>query len=175
MTPALILLNGVSSAGKTSIALELQRTVRIPYLHVALDSFIMMLPPGKKDDDVFSALVDGFQRSVAALLDAGNRVILDHVMFEDRWKPQMAIALSNVPSLLVGVRCPLEELERRERLRNARRQGFARRQFDAVHRRMCYDVEVDTSVRSVEDCAADILNACTKPLGAATAWRLMFE
>jgi|ERR1041385_3915770 chloramphenicol 3-O phosphotransferase len=173
--PALILLNGVSSAGKSSIARELQRRLPGPYLHVALDNFIAMLPWGKKDDTVFMNLVDGFQRSVFALIDAGNIVIVDHVMYDDRWKAQMAAGLSRTSSLLVGVLCPLEELERRERLRNVGRQGFARAQFDLVHRNMCYDATVDSAVTSAAECAGVILDAISQPLHAAEMWRKMFE
>ena len=62
------------------------------------------------------------------------------------------------PVLFVGVRCPLEELERRERGRN-RDQGLARRQFDIVHAHKVYDVEVDTFTHSPIECALQIKEA----------------
>jgi chloramphenicol 3-O phosphotransferase len=40
----IILLNGVGSAGKSSIARALQAITSKPYLHVAMDSFLDMLP-----------------------------------------------------------------------------------------------------------------------------------
>jgi chloramphenicol 3-O phosphotransferase len=40
----ILFLNGVSSAGKTSIARVLQHTLPESYLHVQLDSFEAMLP-----------------------------------------------------------------------------------------------------------------------------------
>jgi chloramphenicol 3-O-phosphotransferase len=44
MNPAtVIFLNGVSSAGKTSIAKVLQQTLPEPYLQVQLDSFVEYL------------------------------------------------------------------------------------------------------------------------------------
>jgi chloramphenicol 3-O phosphotransferase len=39
-----ILLNGVGSAGKTSIAKALQNQMDRPFLHVSMDDFIDMLP-----------------------------------------------------------------------------------------------------------------------------------
>src|SRR5579885_594781 len=40
----IILLNGISSAGKTSIANVLQQTMETPYLQVSIDTFENMLP-----------------------------------------------------------------------------------------------------------------------------------
>lgn len=43
-TARIILLNGVGSAGKTSIAKALQAVAGDPFLHVQMDTFIAMLP-----------------------------------------------------------------------------------------------------------------------------------
>jgi chloramphenicol 3-O-phosphotransferase len=40
----IVLLNGVGSAGKSSIAKALQSITAKPFLHVAMDTFIEMLP-----------------------------------------------------------------------------------------------------------------------------------
>jgi chloramphenicol 3-O phosphotransferase len=44
MTAKIILLNGVGSAGKSSIAKALQAIASKPYLHVQMDAFLDMLP-----------------------------------------------------------------------------------------------------------------------------------
>jgi len=44
-----IVFNGASSAGKTSIAKALQTKLGTPYLHVQLDAFRAMEPPGYWD------------------------------------------------------------------------------------------------------------------------------
>lgn len=59
----------------------------------------------------------------------------------------------------VGVQCPVEVLEQREAARGDREVGTARSQFDAVHREVVYDVEVDSSVMSPLSCAAVIVQA----------------
>lgn len=46
MTPTVILLDGVGSAGKTSIARAFQEVARDPFLHVQMDGFFDMLPAG---------------------------------------------------------------------------------------------------------------------------------
>ena len=60
-------------------------------------------------------------------------------------------------SVFVGVICPLAVTEKRETERGDRTVGTARYQFERVHAHDCYDVEVDTSVLSVEECVARIL------------------
>ena len=54
---------------------------------------------------------------------------------------------------LIGVKCPLEELERREQARGDRQIGFARWQFERVHQYGSYDLEIDTFQSTPEDCA----------------------
>ena len=41
-----VLLNGVSSVGKGSVAKALQRIASRPMLHVQMDAFLEMMPPG---------------------------------------------------------------------------------------------------------------------------------
>ena len=49
-TSRIVLLNGVGSAGKTSIARALQSIVLQPYLHVQMDAFMAMLPERYQSD-----------------------------------------------------------------------------------------------------------------------------
>lgn len=56
--------------------------------------------------------------------------------------------------LLVGVHCPVDELDCREAARGDRRVGQAREQLAFVHRLEIYDIEVDTHRESAVVCAA---------------------
>ena len=58
--------------------------------------------------------------------------------------------------VLVGLHCPVEELERRELERGNRPVGLAAFQIPIVHENMRYDVEVNTSGREPRDCAQEI-------------------
>jgi len=40
----IILINGTSSSGKSTLAKSLQKSLAEPFLHVQLDSYIEMLP-----------------------------------------------------------------------------------------------------------------------------------
>jgi chloramphenicol 3-O phosphotransferase len=167
----IIILNGTSSSGKTSIVRALQDRLTEPYLEAGLDKFIWMLPRRYLDrplwDDVLGLavtagaaghwLVAGMHRTMAALSETGIHLIADHVLVEPAWLEDCARLFSDPPALLVGVRCPLEVLEEREQARKDRTLGQARAQFGAVHAHGVYDVEVDTSVSTPEECAEQIL------------------
>nr|WP_284454935.1 hypothetical protein [Actinomadura madurae] len=62
-------------------------------------------------------------------------------------------------SLLVGVRCPLPVLERREAERGDREPGLAARQFPEVHSHELHDLDVDTDTLSARQCAVQIREA----------------
>jgi len=165
-TTTIILLNGISSAGKTSISQVLQRTLNEPYLQVSIDALEDMLPNRFQNgghfawEELFPKLLAGFHRSIAALADAGVNVIVDHVMvYREGWASTLAdcvAVLEPFAVYFVGVRCSLEEAMRREQARGGRFIGTAERQFPRVHRHNLYDVEVDTTRTSPEVCAEQI-------------------
>ena len=45
----IVVLNGVGSVGKSSLARALQAQSRVPLLHVAMDGFLEMLPEALQD------------------------------------------------------------------------------------------------------------------------------
>lgn len=67
--------------------------------------------------------------------------------------------LHDYPILFVGVHCPIEELERRERNRGDRIIGQARKQLSYVHRNEVYDIEVNTLLEGVGRCSERIVKA----------------
>ncbi len=155
-TGKIIFLNGTSSSGKSALAKGLQNQLPEPFLHVQLDHFIDMLP-FPDDWDLFQRMVRGMNRSIAAMSDAELNLIVDHVVIEKSWLDQCLDLLADRYVLFVGLTCPLEELERRERKRESRRQGFARGQIDKIHRGKVYDIELDTHALSVEACVDQVI------------------
>ncbi len=169
-TGKIIILNGTSSSGKTSIVRALQDLFEEPYLESGLDKFIWMLPSRYLDrplwDDVLGLavqagecghrLVTGMHRAIEALARSGNNVIADHVLVESLWWQDCALRFSQFPAYLVGVHCPLEVLEEREKARRNRTLGQARAQYGVVHGMGVYDVEVNTAISSAEECARQI-------------------
>jgi chloramphenicol 3-O-phosphotransferase len=101
-------------------------------------------------------LASGMHRSLAELSCTGLNVLADHVLIEPAWARECAKLLADLPAYLIGIRCPLEVLEQRERERRDRTLGQARAQFERVHAHGVYDFEVDTSQNGVDACAGQI-------------------
>ncbi len=159
----LIFLNGASSSGKTSIAEQLLLVLDPPYFNMAIDAINSMRAQGRTlvlgphaVDGVLERTVLGFHRVVAGMAQAGNNIVVDHVLREWKWVLDCVTLLKDVDVVFVGVHCPLDELERRERARGDRQLGRAAYQFNRVHAHGIYDVECDTSVSSPRDCAIQI-------------------
>ena len=187
-----VLLNGTSSAGKGTIAKAIQAQAGgEAWLHQGLDRMLEGVPaslrefvdpahgspdgPGWtvpfRDGMLVGAarvgplarqLLDGMYRSAAAMVSAGNRVILDDVIYDPRVLALAAQALSGTPTLFVGVRCPVDVAVKREHQRGDRAAGGAAAFDPLVHNPGIYDLEVDTSLQSPDECAGLILEAFRK-------------
>jgi chloramphenicol 3-O phosphotransferase len=180
MVAHIVLLNGVGSAGKTSIAKALQSIARVPLLHVQMDAFLDMLPEamiGHPDGLVFEPIEQdgkpvvaiksgpvaerafrGMRHTVAALAAQGNDLVVDEVLLGTKAR-EYAELLSPFRLHWVGIFAPLDVLEARERQRGDRLIGLARWQYDRVHQNTKYDLELDTSRASPKACAELIRDA----------------
>ncbi len=176
----IIILNGPSSSGKTSILRELQNMLEEPFLEAGIDKFIWMLPKRYLNrplwDDVLGKadtagqyghqLVTGMHRAIEVLSLSGLNVLADHVLVEESWRRDCAVRFGRLPAFLVGIRCPLEVLEEREKERRDRTLGQARLQYGVIHEPGFYDVEVDTSRNSVRECARLVAEQLTAQIAA---------
>jgi len=181
LRPQVIILNGVGSVGKSSTAKALQAITSKPFLHVAMDAFLDMLPEkmlSHPDGLMFEAAQDGgkpiiairtgpilesamrgMRHAVAAMAGQGNNLIVDEVMIEARVAREYRALLRSFDLHLVGLFAPLDMLEARERARGDREVGLARWQYGRVHRDIAYDLEVDTAAAAPAECARLIRDA----------------
>jgi len=150
MKGSIILLNGASSAGKSTLAQAIQRVADRPILRLSLDLFFFgsVLPPMREKGfdwgPMKERLLAGYYPSLAAFSRAGNDLVVDHVFESQQDCDRMTSALDGLDVFLVGVHCPVDELERRERARGDRRMGDARQDFATVHSFCRYDLEIDS-------------------------------
>jgi chloramphenicol 3-O phosphotransferase len=170
MNSSLILLNGASSAGKTTLCKAVREHIPAPFLHFSLDFFMFEADvlPKRRDPDlgiswatIKPKLFDGFYRCLPALLQAGNNLVVDVIIENDWQKMRLLEALHGFDVFFVGVHCPLPELERRERLRGDRTTGDAAQDFLTVHTFLPYDFTVDSSLAAQEN-AKKIVTAWQK-------------
>ncbi|WP_114572248.1 chloramphenicol phosphotransferase CPT family protein [Exiguobacterium flavidum] len=142
----IILLNGVSSSGKSTLAKELVAALD-GYFHLSVDDFDRLIEKmeTRGTDHLIPVPTETFfHRTVAMFSDQGINLIVDHVLHDGETTRDCLDVLLDHPVCFVGVHCPVEELEKRERMRGDRTIGQARAQLAYVHRQESYDVEVDT-------------------------------
>ncbi|MEU9051274.1 AAA family ATPase [Streptomyces sp. NPDC048384] len=155
-----VLLNGTSSSGKSSIARALLDVLDGTWFHLPVDAFHAMRGGSPLADEDLQAEIDrttkGFHRAVAGMAAAGNNLVVDYPLSR-RWRLLDLLDLL-VPedTVLIGVRCPLPELQRRERERGDRQPGLAARQFDQVHSHGPHDLDVPTDTLTPAECALRI-------------------
>ncbi|ETT62516.1 chemotaxis protein [Paenibacillus sp. FSL H8-0457] len=171
----IVFLNGTSSAGKTSISMELINQKEILFHHLSIDDFFHNfndlinnkfpdLKLVKELDDVvigqimFDPIISMYYATIKLFLEYGLNVIVDTVIENDKWFNDYLDVLIDYPTLFVGVICSKEELTRREQLRGDRMIGLANSQFDKVYCFNEYDLEVNTEELNPTECAEKILN-----------------
>ena len=147
----IILINGASSAGKSTLATAVHQRLPVPFLRFSFDLFIdgNSFPSDQIKSGEFSwkkmrpAVFSGYHRCWPALVSAGNNLIIDHIIEEESWVSDLIKLLAGYDVFLVGLHCSLEELERREIARGDRGKGDARRDLEVVHKYVTYDFELD--------------------------------
>ncbi|NGX63131.1 MAG: Chloramphenicol 3-O phosphotransferase [Candidatus Anoxychlamydiales bacterium] len=174
----IIFLNGVGSVGKTSIAKALQNILDKPFLHIGIDHFIEMLPckylpKGDKSNqgiefnqkqtkkgpivhieigEIGKKLFQEMRNIMLLLANSGFDLIIDEVIIGDEFETYKKM-FKNHRFITVGIFAPLEIIEKREKSRTDRTLGLAKGQFDIVHKDKKYDLEIDTSKLSPNECA----------------------
>lgn len=154
MLGKIILLNGASSAGKSTLAQALQARLAEPFWHFSIDHLLAakVLPMSRIDSGEFAwhgmrpQFFDGFHRCIPALAAAGNNLIVEHIVESQDWMNRLLHLFEPFDVFFVGLHCPLPELERREIERGNRRIGEARTDFETTHAFCQYDFEVQSTL-----------------------------
>jgi chloramphenicol 3-O phosphotransferase len=183
----LLVLNGGSSAGKTSLAQALQDLMPQPWMLLGIDVFWMALPPrqldldrvepayyswrmethgGKKHfvvepADVLDRAMYARYRATAAYLDAGLNVIADEVLWKPEWLADALRVFEPYEVTFIGVHVSDAEGARRERERGDRHAGWNRGSARMAHlnARGVYDLEIDTTHETPASAAQKIKDA----------------
>lgn len=149
----IILLNGASSSGKSSVARAVQARIEEPFWHISIDHLrdSGVLPTARIRSGEFQwasmrdAFFEGFEQSLLAYARCGNNLIVEHIMESRAWLLRLTRLLEGQDVFFVGLHCDLAELERREIARGDRRIGDARRDYHQIHSYCRYDVELDSA------------------------------
>ena len=198
MSGRIVILNGVPRAGKSSIARAVVAQLTGRWVSLGVDRMNAtltkeLLPgiglrPGAERPDLEPAVVRLYAElygEIAERARAGDDVVVD-VGHHDWYSRPLGILqasarrLHGLPVLFVGVLCPLETIMER---RNADPQGKfyvggdgvpepVRRWQQAVHQPGIYDLEVNSSVMTPEQCVEAIAVALAVPARPSAFERL---
>jgi len=193
MVGRIVILNGPSRSGKSSIVQAIQRRRDGPWMNLGMDVHISATPPAYRPGvglrpqradgltadpervtlDVLEDLVPVFYaalyESIAAHARLGLDVVSDVYHHDFYTKPRgiltdCAARLHDLPVLFVGVLCPIDVIwERREATWGQVRDAVDERTREAVElgqraaREHSYDIELDTSLLTPDECAEAII------------------
>ena len=157
--PEVILLNGPSSAGKSSIAKALRQKLTDSghAVILSLDDYLQMSAKEPIwEDDVF-AIMPRMGEDISSALREGNTVIIDHVITSARIYRALTDAVRGFPMKTVLVRCDVETLRRRETERGDRCAGSAEASLQYLYPKTGYELCVDSSEASPAALAEEIV------------------
>jgi chloramphenicol 3-O phosphotransferase len=161
MHPTSIILHGPSSSGKSSLAKALQGLWLSPMLHVDMDAFELMaegtkLTTPNERREAFRVHCANLQATLRNIAASPFSLVLDFVLRDAHQFANCLDALSGRKTHVVGVKCTLDALEKRELQRGDRHIGLARSQFDHPEYARPYDLVVDTTTLSPSEGARAI-------------------
>lgn len=180
----IVILNGASSSGKTSVANHLQEILVQNYALIGLDNIIYTMPKRTNDYNADMQPRDGFywkadtdgngaplmhlvagayaQKIYKTLIDQakcfaqnGLNIIVDHVSLMDDYF-LWRDALADHHLIFCGITAQQEILDQREQERGDRIPGSSRAQAMTVHNGYEYDILIDTSLISPIEAAQKI-------------------
>jgi chloramphenicol 3-O phosphotransferase len=172
----IILLNGASSSGKTTLGRALQQVLPGTWFLFPVDALGAMRSQavGGMDqvgtDEVLERTRRGYHRAVAGLVSAGNDVIMDYPLSEPWRLTDLLDVLMGVDVVLIDVHCSADELDRRESARGDRPLGLSRTQQVFVHDDR--DIVVDTTSTDADTVAATIVRELSALAGERAFDRL---
>lgn len=160
----IIILNGVSSSGKSSLSKELLKKLK-KYHHFSIDEYDKIIEVMEERGNENGRLIPVnteflFHDNIKMFSDYGVNLIVDQILFNNETMDDLLTKLHEYPILFVGVYCSEEELDRRELQRGDRTFGQGKGQLQYVHQQNeVYDVTVNTEKESLEACVDKIVFA----------------
>jgi|GEM_PF-287230 len=180
--PVVIFLNGTSSAGKSSIAKQIQELSPRPFIHTGLDDFALMLPSsyiihGERAEQgyqfihasgpsvtiemgpVAKQLAKVKHQSMKSFLEHGFSIVVDELLLTEEEFQEYVELFQDYRVLFVAIKPPLEVIEEREKARGDRILGLARGHYNLTHQGKTYDLIINSSEMTPEESAQVILQS----------------
>ena len=160
----IVFLNGVTSAGKTSIVEAIQERDDVFFYVVANDLFQEMVGEKYLRTDYWRYLGEVIllmYRTAKLFSDLGKDVLIDGVLIEREGirphYPRLLEILRDNPLDIVEVACPLAICRERNLLRGDRYETQSEEQAALMARDIRYSMRVDTDQFHADECAEAIV------------------
>ena len=160
----IIFLNGVTSAGKTSIVEAIQDRDDVFFHVVANDLFQEMVGEKFLRENYWkylSEVIIMMYHTAKLFSDMGKNVLIDGILVErEEIRPhyqQLVDILKDNPLDIVEVYCPLDLCRKRNMIRGDRYERQSEEQYELMAQNIKYSMRVDTSLYSSTECADMII------------------
>ena len=160
----IIFLNGVTSAGKTSIVEAIQDRDDVFFHVVANDLFQEMVGEKFLRENYWkylSEVIIMMYHTAKLFSDMGKNVLIDGILVErEEIRPhyqQLVEILKDNPLDIVEVYCPLDICRKRNIIRGDRYESQSEEQYELMAQNIKYSMRVDTSLYSSTECADMII------------------
>ena len=160
----IIFLNGVTSAGKTSIVEAIQDRDDVFFHVVANDLFQEMVGEKFLRENYWkylSEVIIMMYHTAKLFSDMGKNVLIDGILVErEEIRPhyqQLVEILKDNPLDIVEVYCPLDICRKRNMIRGDRYESQSDEQYELMAQNIKYSMRVDTSLYSSTECADMII------------------
>ncbi len=172
---ALVIVNGASSAGKTLAIQAFLNRAGPNWIYTGLDDILDRRRPfGPEPTTAWTAfqrtlrvgwfnLTDGrlqlfkaLHAEAVSLVHAGKSVIIETSLMDKRALHDAAQQFASLNGLFIGMQPPLDVSERWEAERGDRPIGHARKHYELIHAHNTYDLVLDSSILTPDECALAI-------------------
>jgi len=166
----ILFLNGVTSAGKTSIVEALQERDDVFFHVVANDLFQEMVGDKYLRQDYWkylSEVIIMMYHTAKLFSDMGKNVLIDGILVErEQIRPhyqQLLEIMKDSPLDIIEVYCPLVICRQRNIQRGDRYETQSEEQAALMAKGIRYSMKVDTSLLTPEECAEQIIKTLIVP------------
>lgn len=152
----IVLLNGPSSAGKSTLSRELQERLEGSVI-ISIDDYMTTDPRETIYEDDIYEIMPAMCRDIKEYVRKGKTVIIDHAITSERIYDMFLDAAKEGDALTVKVVCDIEILRQREIERGDRCPGSAEASLEYLWPKEGYDLTVDNGKIPVSQNADLIL------------------
>lgn len=163
----MILLNGPSSAGKSTLSREMQRKLKemgVESMIISIDDYMQTDPKETIYEDDIYEIMPNMNRDVIEAIKLGKTIIVDHAITSERIYDSLMDAAKGGTVFTVKVICDIEVLCKREIERGDRCIGSAEASLEYLWPKEGYDLCVDNGKMTSAENAQIIIESVSKTM-----------